>query len=180
MMKIIKTYRVPLVLSLTLAISLIALNVEKQIISIILIFVGALLGTFILDLDYIIQALYIDIDTAHHGIIKEYIKHKDIPNLLSYISHNKKEFEQRALNSALFQIILLGITLFTVTSTLNVFLKTLVLATFVNSIYRFLEEYLQDRKTDWFWSIKIETKPLNIYLYLLFMLGGLLYSVYLF
>lgn len=178
--KTIKLYSTSLILSITLSIVLIALGVERQILTIIWIILGSLLGTFTLDLDYIIQALFIEPDHQYAGTIKEYLKHRDILGVLNFISYHKHEFHQRALNSALFQLVLGALTIFVVTSVTNPFLKGFVLSTFLNSIYRFVEEFLEDKSDNWFWSINIETKPLNIYIYLVAMLIALIYSIYLF
>lgn len=178
--KTIKLYGVSLILSVTLSIVLIALGVERQILTITGILFGSLLGTFVLDLDYIIQILFIEPDHQYAGVIKEYLKHKDILGTINFIAHHRHEFHQRALNSALFQIVFGALTLFVVTSVTNPFLKTLILSTFLNSIYRFVEEFLEDRPNNWFWSINMDTKPLNIYIYLIFLLIALVYSIYLF
>lgn len=176
----IRIYKVPLLLTFTLFVALLAVSVEREVLNIVLIFLGALLGTFFLDFDYIAHAYFVEPEKPNSGLVKDYIKHKDYFGLLNFIHTHKFEFEERTLNSALFQIILGASAVFVMSSSISIFLKVFILSAFVNSIYRFLEEYVQGQVTKWFWSLKIDTKPMNIYIYLLALLVGVFYQIYIF
>lgn len=176
----VKPYRVPLLLSLTLGITIVALNVEKEVINLGYIFLGVILGTFTLDLDYIIHAFFIEPEKQQSLVLKDYIQHRDFAGLLNYIVQHEKEFEEKTLNSALFQIVLGAATIFVITSTIGLFLKAFILSSFLNSIYRFFKAYLRNETEEWFWSIKVETSPTNIYIFLLILLATFGYSLYIF
>lgn len=148
-------YRVPLLLSITLAIIVVALRVEKEVFNIILIILGSLLGTFVLDLDYAIHAFFIDPDAPFSKSISDYIKHKDFRGFLRFIAVHKDDITDKTLNSGLFQVVLGAAMLFVVASDASIFVKALILSSFLNSIYRFAEHYVNGTSEVWFWSLKI-------------------------
>jgi len=176
----LRLYKVPILLSLTFFVVLLALKVERDVIDIALMLAGSLAGTFLLDLDYIIHAYFVEPEKPSSALVRDYVKHKDVQGLLVFGQVHKFDFEDRTLNSALFQLILGGAAIFVMTSTITVFLKVLIASAFLNSIYRFIEEYIQGHVEKWFWSFKMEMKPLNIYLYLLILAAGVVYDIYIF
>ena len=173
-------YRIALLLSVTLAIVLTALRVEKNVVKIIFIFTGSLLGTFVLDLDYIIHAYFVDPTSEFSTMIKGYVKHKDVHNLLAYAHLHKDNVPDKTLNSGLFQIVLAGATFFVLSSSINVGIKALVVSAFLNSIYRFWEVYMQGKVNQWFWSLKVGTNKGSIYGYTLILVVAFLYTLFLF
>jgi hypothetical protein len=176
----LRLYKVPLLLALTLFLALIAIKVEKNMLNIALMLLGSLFGTFLLDLDYVIHAYFVEPEKSSSNLIKDYVKHKDYLGLLVFGQTHKSDFEDLTLNSSLFQLVLGGAAIFVMTSDITIFLKVLVASAFLNSIYRFLEEYMKGNVQKWFWSFKIETKPMNIYLYVLVLLAGIIYDIYIF
>lgn len=155
-----------------------ALKMERDPLNIFLMLLGSFLGTFLLDFDYLIHAYFIEPEQPNSGLIKDYVKHKDVQGLLLFVQSHKFDFEDRTLNSALFQLVLGAASIFVMTANVTIFLKIFIAAAFVNSIYRFMEEYLQGKVENWFWSFKMEMKPLNVYLYLLLLIAASGYSIY--
>lgn len=152
--KLVELYKVPLLLSLTLTIVLIAIKIDPKVYPITSLVVGILLGTFFLDLDYLLYAMFIE-PTADFSItLMGYLKHGDLKNALSYIYHHKDDIAEKSLNSALFQIVLGGLALLVTASNTNNLIKGLVIATFLNSIYRFSEHYFENKGDKWFWVFK--------------------------
>lgn len=176
----LKLYKLPLLLSVTFFVILMALRTERETINIVLMLLGSLLGTFFLDLDYLIHAYFIEPEKPNSDLVKDYVKHKDIQGLLMFVHSHKFEFEDRTLNSALFQLILGAASIFVINAHITVFLKVFIAAAFLNSIYRFMEEYLEGHTENWFWSFKMEIKPVNVYLYLLLLIAASAYGVYMF
>lgn len=173
-------YRIPLLLSITLTIVLIALRVENDILNLIVLAIGTLLGTFVLDLDYIIHAYFVDPEAQFSKMVISYIKHKDINGLLTFINVHKNDIEDKTLNSALFQVVLGGAALFVISSEAGIFVKALVLSTFLNSIYRFMESFMEGRTTQWFWSLKIKQGKVSMYGYGFILLVTFFYTLILF
>lgn len=164
--RIFDTYKVPLLLSITLAIALIALNVIREPFEIAWILLGTLLGTFFLDLDYIIYAYFTDTDNDFSKSLRGFAKHNDWSGVLQHIYYHKNEIKEKTLNSALFQIILAGVTVFTVNSEVSFFFKAFVLSAFLNSIYRFIENYFIDKSlSDWFWSLNFRLNKNGLWIY---------------
>jgi hypothetical protein len=141
---------------------------------------GCIAGAFVLDLDYVIHAFFIDPKAPFSISVTDYVRYKDIRGLLAFIYVHKNDVEDKTLNSALFQIVLGGLSLFVVSSTFNPFIKSLVISTFTNSIYRFWSEYSSNRIEQWFWSLKVKTNKSNMIIYTLILLGMLFYSLFLF
>ena len=173
-------YRIPLLLSITLTIVLIALRVERDVINLIEIVFGALVGTFVLDLDYIVHAYFIDPSSQFSNMIVSYTKHKDLGGLLTYISIHKYDIEDKTLNSALFQVVLGGAALFVISSNAGLFIKAIVISAFLNSIYRFIEAHMEGRAAQWFWSLKIGHNKISTYIYSLALFATLIYLLVLF
>lgn len=152
--KIFGIYKVQLLASLTLFVVLLALIGIRSPISIGEAFLGCLLGTFVLDLDYIIYAFFTDPGEDFSLTLKSYLKHKDYINAFSYIFYHKDDVREKTLHSVLFQVILGALTFFMILSPLNLFTKTLIVSTYANSLYRISESYVEDRALDWFWLLK--------------------------
>ena len=161
-------YKVPLFLSLTVAIALIAVQVLRSPFTIGFVFVGSLLGTFILDLDYFIYAYVIEPQAEFSKTITAYIKHRDFSNALQYIQYHKNDMGERTLHSVVFQLAMVGITLFGVSVAPNYFVKALILSTFANSIYRLTELYFAGDYDSWFWALKNKPARNHVMIYILF------------
>lgn len=169
--------RTALLLAMTLAIVLLGLTVERNTFNITLIIAGCIAGVFVLDLDYIIHAYFVEPNTTFSKTLISYVKHKDIHGLLAFIKTHKNDIEDKTLNSALFQIVLGGAALFVLSASVSIFLRSLILSAFLNSIYRFGEEYLRGRVKQWFWSLKVDTTKSSIYGYTFILLITFLYCL---
>lgn len=175
--KVLEVYKVPFLLSFTLAIVLIALKVERSSLAFTLIVLGSLLGTFILDLDYLIYAYFLEPTQDFSIQLKGFIAHRDLPNAITYIQYHKNNIEDKILNSMLFQIVLAGAALFITSSNASFFIKALILSAFVNSMYKLVEEHLENRTDLWFWALKTKPNKKAVFGYLAVLFGILLYCL---
>lgn len=171
--RFIEIYKIPFLISITLFIVLLALTVERNVLNIMYIFIGAFLGTFLLDLDYLIHVYFVEPQHKNSGIIKDYIKHFDLIGYCVFVTTHKDEFMKKTFNSALFQTVLGLAAILIMASTTPLVVKILILSAFVNSIYRFMEAFFSERVSDWFWSFKIAITPRNMYTFLLILLAEL-------
>jgi len=178
--RFLRFYTIPLLLSITASVVVVALNVVREPTEILLIFAGSLVGTLILEIDYILHAYFIEPEAPQSGLIKDYIYHRDFYGFAGYVQSHKDEITHKTLNSALFQVILALTTIFVLSSSASTFIKIMILSTFLNSIYRLMEAYLRDEAADWFWSLRINTNPQSIYLYFLTLVATLFYCFYIF
>ncbi len=162
-----QAYKTPLIVSITLFIVLMALTGTQNVVEGSELFLGVLLGTFVLDLDYIIYAFLTDPDTEFSQNLRSFIKHKDVSNTLNYIGFHKDEVTEKTLHSILFQIALGCLTLFAAYSPLNYFTKGLVLSTYANTIYRLSEAWVEGKHGDWFWALKQRPSRNGVKMYII-------------
>lgn len=165
--KLGKIYKLPLLISVTLGIVILAVTVQREPLSIAMIFLGTILGTFVLDLDYFLYAYFIEPDTDFSRNIRAFTKHGDIFNAMMHIHYHKDDLKEKTLNSALFQVILVFVTYYAVSAAPTLMVRALILSAFVNSIYRLLENYHKDQGlTDWFWIINRKPTKEGTFLYI--------------
>ena len=163
--KLVDLYKIPLLVSVTLSVVLIALRLERDTISLMFLVVGAVLGTFFLDLDYFIYAFLLEPNTDFSRTLASFVKNGDISNALSYIYYHKNDIAEKTLHSVFFQLVLAGAALLVVSSNSSYFIKAFVLSAFVNSIYRLVEHYLNGRVAAWFWMLKNKPRENSLRLY---------------
>jgi len=158
MNKTVASYiKFPLLISTVLAIVLFAVMSIRLPIEATQILLGALLGTFILDLEYILYAYALEPNKEFSKTLIGYVRHRDLPNVINHIKYHKDEVEDKSLNSALFQVIFAILSIFVVTATTSIFAKAFVLSILASSLYKLSENYYEDKIADWFWAFK--TKP---------------------
>lgn len=164
--KLSKIYKLPLLISITLGVIILAVTVQREPLNIAMIFLGTVLGTFLLDLDYFLYAYFIEPESDFSKDIRAFTKHGDILNLMMHIHYHKNDIKEKTLNSALFQVVLIFVTYFAVIAAPTLIIRTLILSTFVNSIYRMAEAYNEDASLkDWFWVINRRPTKEGIMLY---------------
>ncbi len=171
---IFQFYRIPFILSISLAVVLISTNFKGTTLDIFLIFLASILGMFFLDLDYFLNAYILEPEENFSKLLRDYIKSKDISGAFSYIIYHADEVENKTLNSAVFQFAMMFFAIFIVRSDLSIFFKALVLSTQLNTIFRFFYFYFQGHGKDWFWILKNQPGKPFIYgfnLLVLIMLG---------
>ncbi|HOD01506.1 MAG TPA: hypothetical protein PKH50_02185 [bacterium] len=177
--KILKYYTTPLLISATLGIIMLAMTVAKDPIEIIEIIVGAILGTFILDIEYVLYPYMFDSNSDFSKFIFGYTKNKDFEGLISFINEHRNDLKEKSLNSALFQTVLIPICLFVSYIDTSYFMKAFVLSIFANSIYRLIECYFYGTTKEWFWAIKGTPKKEGILGFMVILLAVLAVSLYL-
>ncbi len=178
--KFFEIYKIQLLVVIALTIVLLAVGLFKTPTDIAFISVATLLGMFTLDLDYILYAYFIEPDKDFSRNLRGYLAHRDITGVLDHIKHNKNEVEDKTLNSALFQILLAGITIFAMSSTASFAVKAFIISTFANSIFRFTDFYYDGKIAEWFWALKSTPTSNRVILYGILMVSVLVYSISLF
>jgi len=168
--KLFELYKVPLLISITLTIIFIALKLETQPIGFAYITLGTLLGTFFLDLDYLMYAFFLEPEADFSKTLAGFIRHKDFVNAFSYIYYHRDDIPDKTLNSGMFQVVLAGVTILAVSSTTGYFIRAFIISAFVNSMYRFSRYYFENKLNGWFWMLKNVPSKNAIYAYI----GGLI------
>lgn len=175
----LKLYSVQLLLSFALAVVLTAVSLEREFVNVVFIMLGCILGTFFIDLDYVLHAYLLAPKSQEASLVKDYLKHFDLSGFFMYAHSHKADFPEKTLNSALFQFVLAAAIFFSLGSNL-IFVNSLLLSIFLNSGYRMLEEYFHNNAGEWFWNFKLNPSPRNIYAYLMIMGLVILYGIWIF
>lgn len=178
--KLLEVYLVPAIVSLVLFVVILALSVERSTGTIVLMFLGAFLGTFALDLDYFVYAYFFEPEIEFSKHLRAYTKDKDILGALKFVHHHKHDIKDKILNSVLFQVTLAGLALFIVSSNSGMFIKAFIVSVFVNSMYRMAEEFFENRLDEWFWALKNKPTKQSFYIYTGCLMAVLLYTLSLF
>jgi len=166
MKNFINIYKIQLLISLTLAVALIALPVVKTPLNIALVFLFSILGTFILDSDYFIHAYLVETDTPFSKNLRAYIKHKDFFGAITYMNLKGEEVKEKTLHSGLFQILFALFCIFVAYSDVYYPVKVFIISIFANSIYKVIETYFTKDINEWFWSFKTAPDKNGFILYL--------------
>lgn len=175
--KIISVYKIPLLISVTLAVVLLAQGVIRNPIDILSTIVGCLMGTFVLDSEYLLYS-YFDPTIEFSKNVVAYINHKDYKSLIDFIEVNRYEVKDRSLNSVLFQAILAPICIFVAYASTSYFVKAFTLCVFANSIYRLVEAYFDDKTDDWFWAMKKKPSKEGVIFYVCALVLILIFCLY--
>ena len=152
--KIFAYYKIPLLISLTVGITIIAMAVIRDPWEIVQVAIAVLLGSFILDTEYILYSYIFEPKSEFGKSLFGYLKYKDYGGLLGFINEHKHEVKDKSLNSVLFQVVLVPLSIFVIYSAASFFIKSLILSTYAISIYRLIEAYFEGKTKDWFWAIK--------------------------
>ena len=173
--KILTYYKIPLLISFTIGIVITALGVVRNPWDIAEVVIGVIIGTFILDSEYILYSYIFEPTTEFAKSIFAYIKHKDFAGLVGYINEHKNEIKDKSFNSALFQVVLAPVSVYIIYSNASYLIKALILSAFANSIYKLIECYFEGDTREWFWAIKGNPKKEGV---LTFIIGLILVLVF--
>lgn len=174
--KVINIYKLPLLISITLSVILLALSVAREPEQIAAIVFGAILGTFLLDLDYYIHAYFFDKENEFSANLKSFIKDKDYLNALNYIQHNKHLLREKTLNSVIFQVAIAVLGYFVIASHGHIFIQAFILSAYVNSLYRYAELYFTKQDPSlWFWVLKDKPTPEGLKIYGMALIATLIF-----
>lgn len=165
--KIFTYYKIPFLISVVIGIIVVATGVARNTWDFVEVTTGIILGTFVLDLEYILYPYIFEPKTDFAKSVFAFVKHKDFGGLISFVNEHKDEIKEKSLNSALFQIILVPLIFFLIYSTESYFVKVLVLTTFANSIYKLIESFFEENTKDWFWAIKGTPKKEGVIVYII-------------
>lgn len=154
--QLLNFYKIPLLLSATLAVVLLAFNVITDPFIIAAIVLGSFLGTFLLELDYYIYAYFVEPEGDFSRSLRGYVKDRDFANATNYIYANKSAVTEKTLNSVMFQVVLVALAFYVAYATPYLFVAAFVLSAFLNSVYKYIESYLDGTYSEWFWVLKIK------------------------
>lgn len=165
-------------ISVVIALAVLGMASIRLPVNIIGVFIGALIGTFVLESEYFLNAYLFEPKTDFSKTLRGFVSHKDFAGAFRYIHYNKEEQQDNALNSALFQIVLALMSIFVVYSVANYFVRALILTVFAQSIYVAIEYYFKDKTDEWFWALNNKPNKANVQLYISVLLIILAFALY--
>ncbi|PIS21718.1 hypothetical protein COY33_02660 [candidate division WWE3 bacterium CG_4_10_14_0_2_um_filter_42_7] len=170
--KLLEFYKSPLLLSLALSVVLITARLESKVPYIIFIFLGALLGTFLLEVDRLLTFLVFEPKSTLSLEFKSLIKERNFEGALTFFEKQKPvNGGKTLLKSAVFQVILAVLSLYICMTTINPFAPALTLSALSQSFYYQLRDYQEKSDiSDWFLVLK-ERPTKNFYLGYFIVLG---------
>ncbi len=154
---VISYFKLPVLISIVLAIVIMALVPVRLPIQATQIILGTLIGTFVLDSEYLLYSFLLEPKQEFSLVMTGFIKHRDITNVINHIKYHKDQIADKSLNSGLFQAVLAVLSIFVVSATSSLFAKAFVLSILASSLYKLAESYFEGTSNDWFWAFK--TKP---------------------
>lgn len=175
--KIWNIYKIQFLVTLTLIIVIVSTNVFRSSQTIAVVSLGAILGTFLLELDYFVYAYFLEPQKSFSKDLRGFMQHKDLAGALNHIYFNKESVKEKTLNSVLFQIALAAVSIFVTASSSSLFIKTFILSAFANSIYKMADYYFENKSDQWFWALKKMPNENGILIYGLILVLVLVYSV---
>jgi len=174
---LVRRYKTHLLLALLLVIGIIALRLEVSVVDILSIVIGIPLGMILLDGDYFFFSYITDPNHHFSQMVKSMVTERNWKGLLAYFLESRYEPEKLVLHSALFQVILIGVSLFALMSSIGLFQGCLVVGLMSRMIF---DQYQQWRVSkdlrSWFWNLNIPITPSTIQFYLLLVGAAYLYS----
>ncbi|PJA87298.1 MAG: hypothetical protein CO141_00150 [Candidatus Moranbacteria bacterium CG_4_9_14_3_um_filter_42_9] len=173
-------YKIPFLISLTLAVALLAVGTVGKPFDMAMVIIGSLLGMFALDAEYFLNAYVLETKSEFSRTLINFLKHSDWTNALKHVYYHKDESRENSLNSALFQVILAAMSIFVAFSGAALFAKALILSVFAQSIYVLLEYYFKGRSDDWFWVMANKPTKTSVQLYIVVLFVILSFCLYIF
>jgi hypothetical protein len=152
--RILSIYKIPFFTSLTLVVVLIAINTLVSPLQILYVLLGSFIGMISLDLEYIIFAYSSEPEKDFSRTVRGFLRHGDFSNLIKYIHYNKEGLRENTVNSALFQIAFAIFSIFAISVTPSIIIKTIVLSIYANLFYRSIEAFHTKEIVNWFWAFK--------------------------
>ncbi len=176
--KILTYYKIPLLVSITLGITILAMSVARKPLDIAQVFAGVLLGTFLLDIEFILYPYIFEPNTEYAKTVFAYIKNRNFGDLISFINEHRDEVKDKSLNSIIFQFVLIFLVVFTSYTNTSYFIKAFVMSVFANSIYKLTEALFEGKTKDWFWAIKGTPKKEGVVFFIVGLITVLAVALY--
>lgn len=143
---------------------------QTSFLTLILLLLAAFLGANFLKIDQLIYVYFTRPELPLSLEVKQLIKQRNFKGAWQLLTARGIEQRELALKSVLFQVVWVGLALFTLTSTAGVFGKTLVMAIGLSLLVQEWEDILAKRGFSWlFWQIKrqVGLREQKYYLYLM-------------
>ena len=145
-------YKIPFLIALVVGLAAVVLGGVASWITAVWAFFGAIIGIFIIDMEYVLNAYVIDPSTEVSGFIRELIHKKDYKGYFNFLNNNEYKFKDLAIHSTFFVILLAGFALYTSVGSYWIFAKTLTVTMYAMLVYESIIELARTKTLKrWFW-----------------------------
>ncbi len=122
---------------------------------------GLLLSTFLFDLDHLLYALVMAPEDAVSIGMRERLVKKDFYGMFDYVIGNRHDFVRLTLHNALFQLVLVVLVVYVLSSSGSHFAKGFVIGMFLHSLVDQVGDFVRVGNINpWFWMLG-QTVPLS-------------------
>jgi len=137
--------------------------------SLIFFWLGGLLGSLFLDIDYLFYAYFQAPHELNSQRLKRFFGEGQFIAGINFLFESQEENRRLVFHSVLFQGVLLFASLFILTSSVNLFGKGLALGMFFHSLIDQAREFARGKDIgDWFWQFAKRPSPPFQIIYFLF------------
>lgn len=161
MKKEFRRHLIPLLL-IFLVISGIWLILKVPQIELLYLFLGLLIGSFILDIDHFIFWLYIKPNIEESRLAQTAIKNRDLRSIIAILKSTHKTHNNLIFHHYFFQIVLVLISFFIFTSSHSTFIMALLLSINLHLLVDGINDYFENPKLLQNWLFAREPKQLSI------------------
>lgn len=161
MKKELRNHLLPLLIIFVL-ISLIWFLTKVPTIEIILLFLGFLFGSFLLDSDHFIFWFFIKPNIEESRSVQTAFQEKDFKSILNLFKSTHKTHHNLIFHHYFFQVILILISFFVFTSSTNTFTKSFLFALNLHLLIDEITDFYTDKKTLQKWLFAREHKQLSV------------------
>lgn len=152
---LVTRYKIPLLISLVVALCQLALNAESNTTNIIFTVLGAIIGTVLLDLEYILAAYITDPKSEMSTKFKSEVIAKNVFSYARFFNDYEYKFTDLPMRSVLFQFLLMIFAYYVVITNSFIMAQSMVLAMLGTIFYFQLIEIVNLGTLDrWAWIYK--------------------------
>jgi hypothetical protein len=138
----------------------------------VFLWVGAIIGILLPDLEYILYAYFIDPSVQTSSDIRAFLRSKNIKGFVSYIDTKEYSFGEMSVHSVLFLFVLMIFVIYAGAGNAFILVKGLALSMYITLVYSaFIELYKTKTLKRWFWMLKISmnTSQYSAFLIVMFL-----------
>lgn len=173
---IFKYYRFHLLVALVFAIAVVSFRLETNILNIVLILFGSLVGALLMEVDYYFFIYLTDPEHHFSKMVKSLLEEKKYSGAIAYINSSRGEIERTVLHSVLFQPILLVLAFYVNSSSASLFAGAMTLTMLLHTFIDQAREYAATKKVEsWFWPLRFPVTEKFLAGYFAVMVIGFLY-----
>lgn len=115
---------------------------------------GLLLSTFLFDLDHLLYAFVMAPEDVVSVGVRERLIKKDFSGMFDYVIDNRHDFIRLTLHNVLFQMILIVLTVYVLSSSSSYFAKGFVVGMMLHSLVDQVGDFVKVGNINpWFWML---------------------------